>query len=86
MPLPLCLQASPELQSYELVVVGHSLGAGIASLLALLLRPMFPKLRCFAFSPPGCVMSENAAKYGTGQREPLVQEDADGRGESDQLV
>uniref|UniRef100_A0A1I7XKL8 Lipase_3 domain-containing protein n=1 Tax=Heterorhabditis bacteriophora TaxID=37862 RepID=A0A1I7XKL8_HETBA len=66
--------------NYELVVCGHSLGAGVASLLTLLLkfvhakvpymsmkmlflcnifRQEYPSVRCFAFAPPGCVISEN---------------------------
>ena len=43
------------LQEYQLIVSGHSLGAGVASVLALLLRKHFPDLHCYAFSPPGCV-------------------------------
>ena len=38
---------------YQLVVVGHSLGAGTAAILAILLRQQFPDLHCYAFSPPG---------------------------------
>uniref|UniRef100_A0A0K0DHD8 sn-1-specific diacylglycerol lipase n=1 Tax=Angiostrongylus cantonensis TaxID=6313 RepID=A0A0K0DHD8_ANGCA len=44
---------------YHLVVCGHSLGAGVASLLTLLLKQEYPDVRCFAFAPPGCVISEN---------------------------
>ncbi|KAL6725728.1 hypothetical protein Aduo_007762 [Ancylostoma duodenale] len=44
---------------YQLVVCGHSLGAGVASLLTLLLKQEYPDVRCFAFAPPGCVISEN---------------------------
>lgn len=46
---------------YKLRIVGHSLGAGVGSILSVLLRPKYPNLRCLAFSPPGCVMSENLA-------------------------
>lgn len=46
-PMPLCLQ------EYKLVITGHSLGAGTASLLAILLRNSFPTLQCYSFSPPG---------------------------------
>lgn len=34
------------------MVVGHSLGAGAAALLALMLRSSYPQVRCYAFSPP----------------------------------
>ncbi|KHJ88986.1 triacylglycerol lipase, partial [Oesophagostomum dentatum] len=44
---------------YQLVVCGHSLGAGVASLLTLLLKQEYPDVRCYAFAPPGCVISEN---------------------------
>ncbi|XP_035230504.1 diacylglycerol lipase-beta-like [Stegodyphus dumicola] len=50
-------------QSYSLAITGHSLGAGTAALLALLLRPIYPNLRCFAFSPPGGLLSLEAVKY-----------------------
>uniref|UniRef100_A0A6Q2Z7A6 Diacylglycerol lipase-beta n=1 Tax=Esox lucius TaxID=8010 RepID=A0A6Q2Z7A6_ESOLU len=48
---------------YKLVITGHSLGAGTASLLAILLRSSFPTLRCYAFSPPGGLMSKALADY-----------------------
>uniref|UniRef100_A0A8C4QS33 sn-1-specific diacylglycerol lipase n=1 Tax=Eptatretus burgeri TaxID=7764 RepID=A0A8C4QS33_EPTBU len=48
---------------YGLTIVGHSLGAGTAALLAVLLRPKFPTLRCFAFSPPGGLLSEPLSVY-----------------------
>ena len=38
---------------YTLRIVGHSLGAGCAVLLATMLRKEYPSLRCLAFSPPG---------------------------------
>ena len=40
-------------ESFALVLVGHSLGAGTASILAMLLRPQYPDLHCYAFAPPG---------------------------------
>lgn len=40
-------------KSYGLVIVGHSLGAGIASILGILLRNEYPNLMCYCYSPPG---------------------------------
>nr|XP_056722302.1 diacylglycerol lipase-beta [Euleptes europaea] len=48
---------------YKLVVVGHSLGAGTASILAIMLKNAFPTLRCYAFSPPGGLLSKSLADY-----------------------
>jgi sn1-specific diacylglycerol lipase len=44
---------------YQIVVCGHSLGAGIGALLTLLLKQQYPNIRCYSFSPPGCVVSKN---------------------------
>jgi hypothetical protein len=41
----------------RLVLVGHSLGAGVAALLALRLAPRFPTLACFAYGAPAAVAS-----------------------------
>lgn len=38
---------------FQLVLVGHSLGAGTASILGILLRQEYPDLQCFCYSPPG---------------------------------
>jgi len=38
------------------------LGAGIAAILSILLRPAFVRLRCLCFSPPGCVFSRKASE------------------------
>lgn len=38
---------------YGLVIVGHSLGAGTAAILSFLLRPQYPTLECYSYSPPG---------------------------------
>uniref|UniRef100_A0A8C4XVI1 Diacylglycerol lipase-beta n=1 Tax=Falco tinnunculus TaxID=100819 RepID=A0A8C4XVI1_FALTI len=48
---------------YKLVIVGHSLGGGTASILAIMLRNSFPTLRCYAFSPPGGLLSKSLADY-----------------------
>ncbi|UJR34101.1 hypothetical protein I4U23_021511 [Adineta vaga] len=46
---------------YELVICGYSLGAGIAAILALLLKPTYPHLKCYGIAMPGSVLSENLA-------------------------
>ena len=38
---------------YTLVITGHSLGAGTATILSMILRSQYPNLRCYAYSPPG---------------------------------
>lgn len=48
--------SSPRLR---LVIVGHSLGAGVGALLSLLLRPHYTALRCYAISPPGALVSRH---------------------------
>lgn len=45
------------------MVTGHSLGAGAAVLLSVLLKSRYPKIRCFAFSPPGGLLSQAAARF-----------------------
>lgn len=51
---------------YNLVIVGHSLGSGCACILGLLLRPLYPDLHCYCFSPPGSIINEAGAKYTEG--------------------
>ncbi|KAK6187867.1 hypothetical protein SNE40_005799 [Patella caerulea] len=46
-----------------LVITGHSLGAGAAAILAMKLRPDYPDLICYAFSPPGGLLSPNASQH-----------------------
>lgn len=59
------LNSDPErsTDSYKLVLVGHSLGAGTAAILAILLRPQFPDLRCYSYSPPGGLLRLNSVKF-----------------------
>ena len=39
---------------YRVVITGHSLGAGVAALLAFFLRRDIPTVHAFAFAPPAC--------------------------------
>ncbi|XP_049760285.1 diacylglycerol lipase-beta [Elephas maximus indicus] len=48
---------------YRLVLVGHSLGAGAAALLALMLKSAYPHVRCYAFSPPRGLLSKSLYEY-----------------------
>lgn len=54
-PLADALARHPD---YDLVTTGHSLGAAVAAVLAYFLRPRFPGVRCFAFSPPSGTVDE----------------------------
>lgn len=60
---------------YRLITTGHSLGAGVAQMLAMLLRAQFAastnspslqnvshRIHCYAYSPPGGIMSISAAE------------------------
>lgn len=40
---------------------GHSLGAGVAAILSMMFRPLYPNVKCYAFEPPGCTVSLNVA-------------------------
>lgn len=50
-------------QKYGLVFVGHSLGAGTASILAILMKQQFSDLQCFSYSPPGGLLSMPAVEH-----------------------
>ena len=39
--------------TFDIVCVGHSLGAGTATILDIMLKQEFPNTKCFAYSPPG---------------------------------
>ncbi|RKP00162.1 hypothetical protein CXG81DRAFT_27126 [Caulochytrium protostelioides] len=45
----------------RVVTCGHSLGAGVAALVAVLLRRRGLPAFCYAFSPPGCIATADAA-------------------------
>lgn len=40
-------------QSFALVLVGHSLGAGTAAILAIIMKQKYADLECYSYSPPG---------------------------------
>jgi hypothetical protein len=46
---------------YQLRLVGHSLGAACSTVLGFMLRPTYPTLQCFNYSPPGCSLTWNMA-------------------------
>jgi len=48
-------------RDYTLRVQGHSLGAGTAAPVALMLRNKYPDLRCLCFAPPGGLFSKDLA-------------------------
>ncbi|XP_075383650.1 diacylglycerol lipase-beta isoform X2 [Tenrec ecaudatus] len=56
-------QAFSVAPEYRLVLVGHSLGAGAAALLALMLRRAYPQVHCYAFSPPRGLLSKSLYEY-----------------------
>lgn len=57
----LLLGDSPRCPGFSLVLAGHSLGAGCAAILSLMLENTYYGVRCLCFAPPGCVMSEQTA-------------------------
>jgi sn1-specific diacylglycerol lipase len=58
----LLLDNDAEFKHYRLRIVGHSLGAGASSLVALFLRAKFPGVKAIVYEPPGCTMSLNLAE------------------------
>ncbi|KAL1450000.1 hypothetical protein WDU94_002463 [Cyamophila willieti] len=56
-------KAFQQFPDYQLVIAGHSLGAGVSVLLGLQLRSQYPDLRVYAFSTPGGMLSHHTALY-----------------------
>lgn len=50
-------------QEYNLVLCGHSLGAGAAAILGILLRKQYPTLKAYLYSPPGGLLSLPVVEY-----------------------
>ncbi len=44
-------------EQFGIVCCGHSLGAGVASILAFLLRQTYPQTKCFAYAPPASIVT-----------------------------
>ena len=47
---------------YKLIICVYSLGAGIAAILSILFKPIYPHLVCYGIAMPGSVLSENLAQ------------------------
>ena len=41
------------LKDYDLIICGHSLGAGVAAVLSVMLKDEYPTLRGYCYSPVG---------------------------------
>ncbi|XP_055389650.1 diacylglycerol lipase-alpha isoform X2 [Condylostylus longicornis] len=58
------LQHNPDkgTEEFGLTLVGHSLGAGTAAILAILMKTQYPSLLCYSYSPPGGLLSMPAVE------------------------
>ncbi|KAJ3046076.1 hypothetical protein HDV00_003826 [Rhizophlyctis rosea] len=52
-----------EYADYGIVVCGHSLGAGVAALLSYYLRVEGHDAVCYAYEPPGCLVTTRLARH-----------------------
>ncbi|KAI9203524.1 Alpha/Beta hydrolase protein [Polychytrium aggregatum] len=58
------LDPDSEYSHYNLVVTGHSLGAGIAALLCYMLRKEgFSNAKCYSYCPPGQLLTREVAEH-----------------------
>ncbi|XP_065890024.1 diacylglycerol lipase-beta-like isoform X2 [Dysidea avara] len=55
--------ASDKYHDYKLIITGHSLGAGVAAVLAVLYHSRYENLHCYAFSPPGSSFTLPLVEY-----------------------
>ena len=55
--------AFSKVRNYQLVIVGHSLGAGCACLVGMFLRAEYPTLHCYCYSPTGALLNKTAAEH-----------------------
>ena len=46
----------------KLVIVGHSLGAGIATLLSIILKKQYPLIKCYSYGTPGSVVDRQTSQ------------------------
>lgn len=49
--------------NYSLILTGHSLGAGVAVLLAMIIKPKYPDVKVYSFATPAGLLSREAARY-----------------------
>ncbi len=49
-------------EDFEIVITGHSLGAAVASIVSVVLKEKYPSLKCFAFNPPGGIISPDLSE------------------------
>ena len=67
-PMDLHIQQVVTLYTYththiqQVVTTGHSLGAGVAVILALLLRPAYPTIQCYTFGTPASMLDRQSSE------------------------
>ncbi|KAJ3101920.1 hypothetical protein HDU97_000961 [Phlyctochytrium planicorne] len=59
----LLLKEDSQYRDFRLIVCGHSLGAGVASLLSYLLKLKGHNVTCYAYSPPGCISTAETIPF-----------------------